>query len=655
MKKLLLIILVLPLCKLAAQIPFNFNVPDVMIESSTNDPNTKYLSLGENSVYINPINPMHLLNGNNAAYKDPLNPQMSGQAIFYSDDGGNHWLPVSTSPNFITLTSASDPSVAIDHYDRKYFNYLSTTFHPELIYSVNNFLNISGPISFSTSSSDKNHFEIDDRPISDHIEYFSGWDESGHQFMYAKRGYETTNHTILWDPKIDLSDPAIFTPPISNFNFLYHQGINISVAPNGDAYATWGLYYGTNQANASEKFIAFSKWDHILQNWTTSYIPNLEISGIRNNTHIVDPLLFCNAISCASWITSAVNQQNGDIYITWPNVGIPCTPPASNCNCLNSTCNIDIYFIKSSDGGITWTLPITVNQSNGNIHWDSWLSCDPYTGYLGVIYYSKTGIGNTSQTSTYLSLSVDGGISWTEQQISDNFISSNPTFVQSKTDYISLKMNNGFVVPVWSGIEHINSVTSRQTAICQPFTMDIPISISLCNLVTPYYEIIKAQTTISLSDLGCGYEIPSGSYINMYASNYIKMSEGFHASEGSKFHAHIESVIDPFHANERKANEKDFVKPQNEESFYVLSYPNPFHDYVNINIISQNSTYISLDLYDNFGQLVKRLLNNIALEKGTSLYQISQEQLALKDGIYFCVATTSESKKTIKLVCINSK
>ncbi len=59
MKKILPIILLLSFCKLPAQIPLNFNVPDVMIESSTNDPNTKYLLLGESSIYINPTNPIN--------------------------------------------------------------------------------------------------------------------------------------------------------------------------------------------------------------------------------------------------------------------------------------------------------------------------------------------------------------------------------------------------------------------------------------------------------------------------------------------------------------------------------------------------------------------------------------------------------------------
>lgn len=641
MKKNLIIIGVVCTLNLYGQIPVDFNLPDIMIESSS-APNSQYLNLGENSVYINPINPNYLFNSNNASYEVPGQPDITGQAMFFSNDGGQTWMSAINS-GYVFPTQGADPSVVVDRNNRKYLNYLTSDIN--ILYSDNNFSSYAGPNVLSATYSDKNFLELDDRPISDNVKLFCGWIDNTLHNIYIRRG-EVFNQNVIWNNATDdLTDPLVYIiPVIPGVVFKYPQGVNIAVAPDGDAYATWGLYYGNGAANTFERSIGFATWSHTLQTWTSSYIPDLEIKGIRNNVSIATAI----AMSCASWMTMAVNQQNGDLYIAWPNVGNPCTPGISNCNLCTTPgyCISDIYIIKSSDKGLTWSIPKQISISN-NPHWDSWLAIDPYTGYLGVIYY---GVDNSGNTQTYLSLSVDQGNNWTEQQISDYSFTSSTFNRVPRTDYINLKMNNGLVVPVWTGIDQNNG---RQTAFCQPFNMDVPTDLSLCNPVTQYYEISKAQQHISVSDFGCGYQVASGSYLNMYANDYIKLSPGFQAETGSKFRAHIEQNVDPFNANERTGFTNQIVKKSSNSDFFVSAFPNPFKEYVNISITTQSSSSVTMDLFDNMGRLIKRLLQNEFVTKGTTNYHLNCNDVKLNPGIYNCVISYDKGKKAVKLICIN--
>ena len=129
------------------------------------------------------------------------------------------------------------------------------------------------------------------------------------------------------------------------------------------------------------------------------------------------------------------------------------------------------------------------------------------------------------------------------------------------------------------------------------------------------------------------------------------MSEGFYSSLGSKFHAHIESAPDPFNSHERIKN--DINVPAKNRELSVALFPNPFHEYLNISVTSSYSTSVSIDLYDNMGRLVKRLLNNAIMEKGTSNLILNHHDVDLRGGVYYCIVTTANERKSVKMIFID--
>nr|MBK9652378.1 exo-alpha-sialidase [Bacteroidota bacterium] len=612
-----------------AQIPTNFNLTDIPIETNSN------LFLGECAVAIGIWDPAVVFIGSNIKIGQAI-----GQAVYLSLDGGITWSPHPQTNNNYFVPIASDPSLVIDRNKTLFFNYLASqvellSSEKTLNYSLSNVL--YGAIS-TGNTNDKNYVELDDRPTELNTQIYSAW-MNGSKDMVVRSG-SVNGQTINWNVPLDITGSWTAIPNAS------HWGVNVAVAPTSDAYASWGIVSGS-QATAPIKYIGFAKsTDKFATQFTVDKINNLTLKGINHS--LSTPVL--SATRMVGWVSLAINQQNKNIFVAWPNFGPPCDDNLMPIGCNTNTDTTDIYFIKSTDDGATWSTPKLVYDINspsyGKKHWNSVVACDPYTGYLGILYYTVDAF---NKVDVYLALSVDEGATWTEQQISDipfNALPPNKAIV----DYISLKMNNGLIIPVWSGLNPLNS--NHQTVLTQPIQMDIAPQLNLCSPVTPYYEIVKAQNDIVLSDAGCGYEVLSGAYINYYTGNSIKMATGFHASHGSKIHTHIETIPSPFNAHLRELQNENLRLPiVNKLALTVM--PNPVTDLFNSSCTNEADINLTLKIFDVYGNLVKMIFENRVVLKGTSYITLSKKDLDLKAGIYICLGESNIGNASTKIVCID--
>jgi hypothetical protein len=102
------------------------------------------------------------------------------------------------------------------------------------------------------------------------------------------------------------------------------------------------------------------------------------------------------------FIAMDVDNTNGNVYIAYASRNM--TPDFA-----------DIYFIRSIDGGVNWSAPVTINANPGNdrAQFFAWLSVDQTDGRIDVVWYDQiNGSGTSDITDVFHTHSFDGGITW---------------------------------------------------------------------------------------------------------------------------------------------------------------------------------------------------------------------------------------------------
>jgi hypothetical protein len=122
----------------------------------------------------------------------------------------------------------------------------------------------------------------------------------------------------------------------------------------------------------------------------------------------------------------------------------------------------DVFIVKSTDGGVTWTSPVDgddsplrVNQDplhNGSDQWFPFAALAP-DGRIDVMFFDRRDDPFNRLTNVYLARSLDGGATWTEAQVSSSFSNMNWAFDGGRFigDYNAIAVApNGTTYPFWT-------------------------------------------------------------------------------------------------------------------------------------------------------------------------------------------------------------
>lgn len=125
-----------------------------------------------------------------------------------------------------------------------------------------------------------------------------------------------------------------------------------------------------------------------------------------------------------TWVTGGLPGTTVNEGGTWPRISDPAIAYDPEHNVwlaqgltINSSGQGDsVVANRSTDGGLTWSNPVTVAASPGTF-WDkTWIACDvwPQSPYYGNCYsqWDDNGLGNQMMMST----STDGGLTWSPRQ-----------------------------------------------------------------------------------------------------------------------------------------------------------------------------------------------------------------------------------------------
>ncbi len=405
------------------------NAPGVATEDSpdvpvTNDPNT---TQSENSIFVHPLDINTVLNSNNST-NWPVTI-LYGANRFFSNDGGQTW---GGSVQGAGGTNSGDPAAAIGRNGWYYVGYIASG-GQGVAHSTDGGETWTHVQASGGYGLDKNHLWIDNNLSSPYEgNLYSAWTNLGGTNYGEIELVRSTDSGLSWSPALTVS---------SAVNAGSHnQGVNIQTGPNGEVYVVWAVY---DSWPSDETALGFAKSldGGVSFEPATRIITN--IRGIRttktSKNHRVNsfPVMSVD-------VTGGANH--GTIYVVWTNIGYPG---------INDGPDIDVYLIKSTDGGSIWSTPAKVNQDPsglGKEHYFPWITCDPAMGGLSVIFYDDRNVPSTD-CEVFVASSTDGGATWIDFKVSD--ISFTPAPIPGLAsgyfgDYLGISARAGKVYPCWT-------------------------------------------------------------------------------------------------------------------------------------------------------------------------------------------------------------
>ncbi len=429
----------------------------------------------ENSVFANPLDPDNPLNSNNST-QNPLG-NLYGANDFYSFDRGESW---GGEVQGAGGSNSGDPTTAIGLNGRWYINYIDNAGGQGISYSDNQGQTWTKAIVTPNPGSlaDKNHMWIDNSPSSPYEgNLYVAWTEFGGPFNTQIGVSRSTDNGETWKTKKIISTDV--------HAGSHNQGVNLSTGPNGEVYAVWAIY---DSWPSDESAIGMAKSLDGGQTWQPAVRIINNIRGIRNTG--TSKNMRVNSFPSAA-VDISNGNNSGNIYVVWANHGVPGQ---------NNGNDIDVYMLKSSNQGATWSSPIRVNQDEaglGKEHYFPWIACDPTTGILSVVFYDDRNVSST-QCEVFCSNSSDGGQTWEDFKVSDVAFTPQPIPGLAGSyfgDYISITAQDGIVYPVWT-----DNRSGSAMAYCSPYqtnTLNAPYNLQgevvfgtgAANLIWNYDEV----------------------------------------------------------------------------------------------------------------------------------------------------------------------
>jgi hypothetical protein len=298
---------------------------------------------------------------------------------------------------------------------------------------------------------DKNHLWVDNSPASPYEgNLYSAWlnYQGGANHMEIEL-CRSTDDGLTWSSAINLSS-AVGAG-------YYNHGPNLKTGPSGEVYAVWAIYDSASSdenaigfAGSTDGGVSFAPGTRIIEN----------IRGVRHTKTSKNMRVNSFPVMASDISTGPFR---GNLYVVWPNIGIPG---------VNIGPDIDVYMIRSTDGGVSWSDPIRVNQDPaglGKEHFSTWITCDPVTGVLCVIFYDDRNVSSIA-CQTFVAVSRDAGATWTDFKVSDVAFWPAPIPGMSGDyfgDYIGISAQGGRVYPVWT-----DNRDGRPMAYVSPFTIE---------------------------------------------------------------------------------------------------------------------------------------------------------------------------------------
>lgn len=261
---------------------------------------------------------------------------------------------------------------------------------------------------------------------------------------------------------------------------------------NNNIYCSWTQFdsYGSTSASDSS-IILFSRSVDAGATWSLAKRINIKAGDCRDMDNTVEgavPAVGTGGEIYISWAgpLGLVFTKSTDGGLTWPDTNVViCDIPGGwdygvsgiyRANGLPVTCcdlsngpyrgtiyvnwsdqrngteDTDVWIVKSTDGGNTWTAPKRVNDDPpGKQQFFTWMTIDPVTGYIYTVFYDRRNQPGIL-TDVYMAVSRDGGSTFDNFKISESPFTPDPAIFFG--DYTNVSAYNNVVRPVWTRLDN---------------------------------------------------------------------------------------------------------------------------------------------------------------------------------------------------------
>lgn len=254
------------------------------------------------------------------------------------------------------------------------------------------------------------------------------------------------------------------------------EGAVPCVGPNSEVYVAW----------AGPKGLVFNRsLDRGNTWWPKEKIVDSIPGGWDYN---VDGLFRTNGMPFTACDLSK-SANKGRIYICWSDAKF-------------GEKNKDVFLTYSDDKGETWSDRILVTYyPNHKQQFMQHFTIDQATGYLYFLYYDRRNFASGNFTDVYLTVSRDGGKTFTHHKINEK------TFLPTKDvffgDYIGVSAHQGVIRPMWMQTDE-NKRLGVYTAIITDSLLQNTKEVSSINYNKTQPYIYNSKTKVSFTSDSVG-------------------------------------------------------------------------------------------------------------------------------------------------------
>jgi hypothetical protein len=396
----------------------------------------------ETSIAINPNNGLQLVGGSNEIFRLPMRG-------YFSSNSGASWGAVDLPlPPAITTNGTdfgSDPGVAWDTRGNVYYSYIVVFFN-RFFDSINGtelaiarsadgghtwtatFVNLNaGTGKFN----DKPMITVDTNPNSPFRDtIYVAWDNAS-----LNQGKSSNNNVILVTHSRDggRTWSTLVVASATNAGPRAVIGADPFVAPDGTLHIAWHDIQNNRlvESSSTDGGQTFST-EHTI---SPTQIPfDIGIPSMNTRRALLYP-------ACGADTGSGINR--GTLYCSWMDE--------------TATNGTDVLTARSTDGGVSWSAPVRVNDDPGGVandQFNQWLAVDPSDGSISLSWNDTRLDAAHLSTNIFYARSTDGGKTFSAN-VQVTTAPTNETCCGADLgnqygDYEGIAALGGIVHPIWT-------------------------------------------------------------------------------------------------------------------------------------------------------------------------------------------------------------